>query len=316
MEVSKSIEKKSLTLQIPGSTSNLGPGFDTLSLALCIYTHMRFEILPHNDISIPFVTLKGAVAKRSESNDQGRLIYSLLSKLWQDDRELLQRLRIVLHSDIPLGCGVGGTATAVLGCLWASYALKDIVPTRRLLLAEGTALEGHPENLAASLLGKMVVCSRSADGASYVTQQHNWPEKWVTIIVIPSYTLTTAQARAILPKKIPFEDAVLNIQRTALLVSAVANCDEGAMKEALHDRLHEQYRDRLVPELGQLRRHLADQPIIGCVLSGGGSSVLIIVNQAHKDEVLGSLNQWNESHGGQSTIFDLKVDNEGICEVP
>src|SRR5262245_28455720 len=101
-----------LTLEIPASASNLGPGFDTLALALNIYTRVHFELLDHDDVSQPIVTLKGAIASLSGSQSQGQLIYHMLSELWQSDHDLLKRVRITVTSDIPLGCGLGSSGAA------------------------------------------------------------------------------------------------------------------------------------------------------------------------------------------------------------
>ncbi|HEY9786009.1 MAG TPA: homoserine kinase [Candidatus Obscuribacterales bacterium] len=306
---------KSLTLRIPGSTSNLGPGFDTLALALNIYTTVRFDVLEQPDVSRPIVTLKGAIAHLSGSQNQGDLIYHMLSELWQSDHDLLQRVRVTVSSDIPLGCGLGSSGAAILGAVWASYALKGLIPTRRDILTEGMRLEGYPENVAASLMGNLVVCGPQADDKIIVAEQLNWPPRWCVIAVVPRYTLTTQAARSVLPKKVAFEDAVANVQRTALAVAAISNADESLLKLVLRDRLHEPYREQLVPELDLVRRLLAGFPIIGCFLSGAGSSVVVLVNERHRPEVLDELSSWAEGQAHPPAVLDLQVDKEGIQEV-
>lgn len=305
-----------LKLQIPASASNLGPGFDTLGLALNLYTKVSFDLLEQNDMS-PMIKFKGAIASKSEASAQGNLIYNMLSELWKSDHDMLQRVRITIHSDIPLGSGLGSSDTALLGALWASYFFKGLIPTKKDLLTEGTRLEGYPENLAASLMGGLVVCARGEDEETILAEQLKWPEKWRILAVVPAHTLSTKAARAVLPAKVPFKDAVSNIQRSSLIVAAVANSSEQMLKSALHDKLHEPYREQLVPELNNIRRHLMGSatPVIGCVLSGGGSAVLVIVNQRHKDEVLGELERWAAGESSEPAILDLGVDSEGIKEV-
>lgn len=305
----------SLTLQIPASTSNLGPGFDALALALNIYSTVRFTVYDRPDVSQPIVTLKGAIATVSETNNQGNLIYKMLSGLCQSDPELLRRVRITVSSDIPLGCGLGSSGAAIAGAVWASYFLRGLVPTRRDVLTVGMRMEGYPENVAASLMGNMIVCGRSRDDNTIVSEQLDWPNKWRMIVVVPRYTLTTAEARKVLPKMVKFEDAVANIQRTALVVAAVAKSDESLMRSVLVDRLHEPYREALVPELDALRRVLSTHPIIGCVLSGGGSAVLVIVNERHRIEVLQEINGWAGGQPQPPAILDLSVDKEGMKEL-
>jgi homoserine kinase len=154
------------TLRLPGSTSNLGPGLDCVGLALSIYSTMTFFVLDENDPGIPLITFKGSIAKNSLAQEQGKLTYTILSKLWQRDHDLLQRVRIIVDSEIPLGVGLGSSATAILGALWAASVLKDRIPSAPSLLAEASLLEGHPENLAACLLGNMVVSSPSSFSSS------------------------------------------------------------------------------------------------------------------------------------------------------
>jgi homoserine kinase len=109
-------------------------------------------------------------------------------------------------------------------------------------------------------------------------------------------------------------DAIFNVQRTALLVSAVVSRDEHAMKEALQDRLHEPYRNAMVPELDSLRQMLSDKNIIGCVLCGGGPAVLIIVNRKNKSLVQAAVNVWAAEQVG-TQVLDLEVDRHGIREI-
>ena len=304
-----------LALRIPGSTSNLGPGFDTLGLALGIYSRLTFDLLESNDPNVPLITLKGAIA-RALPADRNNLIYAVLSKLWHDKPELLRRVRITIESDIPLGRGLGSSATAILGTVWAARVLAGDNPDRAGVLADATPLEGHPDNLAASLHGGLIVCTQAAGSRHIVTQGLKWPDQWHTILVVPAYSLTTKSARAVLPDRVPMPDAVANVQHVALLVAAVINRDEHALAEALHDRLHEPYRLELVPELSSLRHQLSEMPILGCVLSGAGSSVLVIVNKRHKAQVVDYLTAWSAARSSTPRILDLIVDQEGLKELP
>lgn len=305
-----------VTLVVPGSTSNLGPGLDTIGLALNMHSKMTFDVVDEDKAAdIPFIKLTGAI-KRSQPEDQGKLVYTILSKIWEHDHDLLKRVRITVQSDIPLGCGLGSSASSILGALWASSVFEDRIPTAQTLLAEGCALEGHPETLAASLYGGMVVCAPSVSGNRIITQRLEWPEDWHILAVVPGYSLHTADLRAALPKQIKLEDAIFNTQRVGLLVAAVTRSDESAMKEALNDRLHERYREQFVPELKKLRRELVNEPILGCVLSGAGSSCVVIVNKKKKDQVFERLVHFAKSDEQQEhRILDLQVTKEGMQEL-
>lgn len=304
-------ELKSLTVKVPGSSANLGPGFDALALAYQLYCTLHFQILEKNDSSIPLVTLKGRLVD-GLPRDQNNLIYTVLKNLWHNDPELLQLVRISVESDIPLGKGVGSSAAAITGAVWAAYALTQHMPDNRLVISKVAELEGHADNAAASLLGGLVVSAKSSKERSIVTQKLLWPSEWATLVTVPSFALSTKKSRSLLPKQISRFDAVHNVQKVSLLMAAVQNRDEEAMQEALHDRLHEPYRMELVPQLGAIRKLLSDLPVIGTVLSGAGSSVLTIVHQRHRKQVLDCLKSWAESQAETAEVLDLNVDQEGL----
>ena len=161
----------------------------------------------------------------------------------------------------------------------------------------------------------MVVCAPSVGGHRIVTQRVEWPEDWHVIAIVPEYTLHTAELRSVLPKHVKYEDAVFNTQRAALLVAAVSRADETAMQEALHDNLHEKYRVQFIPELEQLRRELVNEPILGCVLSGAGSSTVVFVKEINKDQVVRKLNHWAAAQENPHRILSLQVAKEGMQEV-
>jgi len=304
--------QKTLTLQIPGSTSNLGPGLDTLALALAVYCRLTFNLLEEDDSQQPFVSWEGFVARQSLPSDMNNLIYRILSKLWEDDPNLLRRVRVRVDSDIPLGCGLGASSAIILGSLWAAAYFKDRVPTTSQLLAEASKIEGHPEGLAASLMGGFVVCSRSPRRNALVANQLNWPKTWRPIVVVPSERLQTSAMRALLPSTVTLEKAVKNLQRTALLVSSVCRIDEQGLHESLHDEIHESYRQAHVTLLPKIRRILVNEPILGCVASGAGPSILVLAQERHKERVLSQLNAWANTEDDKLTILDLEVDREGI----
>lgn len=304
-------EIQRLTVKVPGSSANLGPGFDALALAYQLYCTLHFHILEKNDASIPLITLKGRLCE-GLPKDQNNLIYTVLSQLWQNDRDLLQRTRISIESEIPLGKGVGSSAAAITGAVWAAYALTRHLPDNNKILSKAAELEGHADNAAASLLGGLVVSARSSKSRNVVTQKVLWPKEWASLVTVPANVLSTKKSRSVLPKQISRFDAVHNVQKVALLMAAVQNKDEEAMGEALHDRLHEPYRMELVPQLGAIRKLVSDLPVIGCVLSGAGSSVLTIVHQRHRKQVSDCLKDWCQTQKDGAEVLDLNVDQEGL----
>lgn len=304
-----------LVLEIPGSISNLGPGFDTLALALKIYCRVAVSLLPKNDPAIPFITFKGAVAKKSMSDDIDELLYKVLKNIWKGNPELLHCIRMEIESEVPLGCGLGGSSAAILGALWGAYVFQDRIPNPPALLAEASALEGHAEGFAASLLGDFVVCARSIDGEHVIAKQVSWPERLKPIFVIPAYRRNTEAMRSCLPGKIPFNDATFNIQRSSLMVSAVVRSDDNTMKEALHDRIHEGYRSPQVPLLPRVRSMLNNLPVLGSCLSGAGPSVMVLTTDRHREEVLEALKAWASGEEDGLNVLAIDADRDGLKEI-
>lgn len=171
----------------------------------------------------------------------------------------------------------------------------------------------HPDNVAACLLGGFIVSGYRQKGNRAICQRLNWPEQWRTLVVVPPYELSTQEARRVLPRRVNMGQAVAkNLQRTGLLIAAVVNQDEDTLREALLDELHEPYRIHLVPELQALRRDLASMPALGCVLSGAGSSSLVIVHERDHAEIKTYLHDWAEKRQHKPQILDLSVDTKGL----
>jgi homoserine kinase len=314
---------KKLTVRLPGSTTNLGPGFDTLGLALGVYTTVTFEGRPGAiDLNQdPKIELKGPMAQ-GLSTSKENLIYKVFADHYTGAPaggcngaagSGGDALKITIETDIPLARGLGSSSTAILAALWAAQAFSSSAPPDRdQILGQAARLEGHPDNVAACLMGGFIISGYRQKGNRALTSRHNWPEKWHTLVVVPPYELSTHEARRVLPKRVSMAQAVNNVQRTGLLIGAVISGDDDILREALSDQLHEPYRIHLVPELQALRRDLASLPALGCVLSGAGSSSLVIVHEKHKAEIKSYLDDWAQKRQQKPQILDLKVDEKGL----
>ncbi len=301
---------KKLTMRLPGSTTNLGPGFDTLGLALSVYTTVTFERLEQKRApGQSLITLKGTAAQSLPANEDN-LIYKQFCQNYSGPTD---DIALTIETDIPLARGLGSSSTAILAALWAAQAFSSsAAPDREQILASAARIEGHPDNVAACLLGGFIVSGYRQKGNRAICQRLNWPEQWRTLVVVPPYELSTHEARKVLPRRVSMGQAVKNLQRTGLLIAAVVNQDEDTMSEALLDELHEPYRIHLVPELQALRRDLTSLPILGCVLSGAGSSSLVIVHERHHGEIKSYLQDWADRRQHKPQILDLSVDTKGL----
>jgi homoserine kinase len=252
---------------VPGSTSNLGPGFDALGLALQLYLEVtitgvaddgRGELTFDFEGGAPPGENAIATAIRSEA---GRRNVGLPS------------LALHVRNRIPVQAGLGSSAAAIVAGLRLVDAIAPVAHPVELL-ESAVRLEGHPDNVSASLLGGLTVSAHGSDGVCSLACA--WPERIVVVVATPAVTLATTKARGILPATVSRADAVHNLQRAALLVQALHTGELALMRDALDDRLHQPYRAGLAPGLSEALawRHPS---LLGVFLSGAGPSVAALV---------------------------------------
>ena len=226
---------------VPGSTSNLGPGFDTLGLALEVYLEVRIARADDDGRSECRFTFE------TGAPDGDNAIARALEAAVRDTGLRLPSLDLDVTSAIPVRAGLGSSAAAIVAGLRVFAAIHPIGERRFLRLA--TSLEGHPDNVCASLYGGLTAGCQSGDDVICVASP--WPAELRLVVATPDLGLSTPAARAVLPADISRADAVFNLQRVSLLLQAIANRQFGMIREALADRLHQPYRASLVPGCGK-----------------------------------------------------------------
>jgi len=252
-----------LEIRVPASIANLGPGFDTLAVAVELYLNLS-------------VTIAGGVNQlRFEFPDcqiDGENYIERAFQFAARQRAVdFPSLHVVVRSDIPMRSGLGSSAAATVAGLRLYEAVAGPLPEQGLLNA-ACALEGHPDNVAAALLGGLTVSCQLPDRSAFAVKL-DWPDGLRFLVLTPHYALSTSASREALPELIPREDAVFNLQRIALLLQAVQSGNHALLREALHDRVHQPYRQKLVPALEELLA--LDHPdLLGVCLSGAGPSIV------------------------------------------
>lgn len=280
---------KSLHLRLPATSANLGPGFDALGLAMALY--LTIDAAPAESFHID------ATGRNADlCGDAGNsLIFSTYTSVLAAKNQPVTPLHLKLDNQIPLGMGCGSSAAALLaGVLLASH-FGELNWTSQQILEEACRREGHPDNVAACYLGGMTASANDTGGV--VTATCGQDLTWNLLIALPSASLATEKARALLPSTYSRADAVANIQNTALLVSAFALNRADLLRTAMQDRIHQPYRMAACPLLAHLLP-LASRPgVYGIALSGAGPSVLVIADRTAADEI-------------QSAIRDAAADPE------
>ena len=229
-----------VTVRVPATTANLGPGFDCLGLALGMWNTVRLEIGP------PGVAISGEGAD-SLSRGEDNLVLRAIAAAFQEAALPMPRLRLRCHNTIPLGRGLGSSAAAVVGGLVAANTLCGEPLGQQALLRLATSLEGHPDNVAAALLGGC--CIVVQDGERLVTSAVPIPSWLRAVVFIPDTAMPTREARAVLPPQVSRQDAVYNMGRVALLVNALATGKAEDLRVATQDALHQPARRRLFPAM-------------------------------------------------------------------
>jgi len=257
-----------LHLRLPATSANLGPGFDALGLAMALY--LTIDATPAEDFHIDATGRNLDLCANVEDN----LILTTYIDVLANAGILAPCLHLKLHNEIPLGMGCGSSAAALLAGILLANHFGGLNWTAQQVLEEGCRREGHPDNVAACYLGGMTASSITKKGLVTATCGQNL--MWNLLLALPSASLSTKKARALLPAHYSREDAVANIQATALLVAAFSQGRGDLLRTAMQDRLHQPYRMKACPLLALLLPLTENPAILGVALSGAGPSVLLI----------------------------------------
>ncbi len=285
-------------LSVPASVANLGPGFDTLAVAVQLYLHLRVQVMPgEGELRFEFV---------KEKLDGENYIERAFRFLANQRSESFPSLAIEVRSDIPMKSGLGSSAAATVAGLRLFEAIAGPLPAQGLLNA-ACALENHPDNVAAALLGGLTLSCQLSD-RSVVAVRMEWPANLQLLVSTPRYALSTHEARGVLPERIAREDAVFNLQHIALLLQCLSSGRLALLREALQDRLHQPFRQSLVPGL-ERALGLEHPDLLGVCLSGAGPSVVAFAER-NFNEVERVLSEALESTGIPFTLRRLRVHRE------
>ena len=289
-------------LRVPASSANLGPGFDALGLALGCYLDCEFE--QSGELSITVTGRDSTHISTSAAN----LIWRTAVDVAREANVSLPPVRLRIHNDIPLGKGLGSSAAALVTGVILASRIAGLEWDRSRILQEAARIEGHPDNVAACVMGSVVASAIDLSGKARAVRLPV-PSFVQVAVVVPDFPLPTHQARAVLPECYTRADAIFNVQRAALLIAALATGDSDSLPAALEDRMHQPYRECLVPGLSAIL-HLREPGLLGCTLSGAGPSVLVFYRQG-SNHVCELVRQTFEQHGRSAEVMHPGIDQHG-----
>lgn len=262
---------KKVLVKVPASTANLGPGFDTLGMALELFAWVEMGIADRTRFDLIGPGLHGV------PEDKSNLVYRVAQQVFAEAGVSHPELSIAMRSDIPLTRGLGSSASAIVAAMVAANALIGNPLSQDQLFQLATRLEKHPDNVGASLFGGIVVAFWDGSRAEYIRLQ---PDPRLQVLaVIPDFQLSTEKARDALPRQVSVSDAVFNVSHSSLLVAALSTGALPMLRHAMRDRLHQPYRAPLIPGMDKILSGAEEHGALGVALSGAGPTLLALVDR-------------------------------------
>jgi homoserine kinase len=293
-----------LRIQVPATTTNLGPGFDCLGMALKLYNRLQVETTTAG-LAIDLVG-EGADLL---PNDERNLVYQVIRDTLQQLGTPVPGLRLRLENGIPIGRGLGSSAAATLAGIAAARLLAGAALDPDAMLAPAVAREGHPDNVVPALVGGFTVAAVRAGSVEYFKLPV--PDRLRAVLLVPDLVLETARARAVLPEQVSRADAVHNLQGTALVVTALLTGQLERLGTAMADRLHEPYRAALIPGMPEALAAARAAGAVGTCLSGAGSTLLAFATEGFT-RIGEAMQAALAAHGLSSRVLVLEPEAEGL----
>lgn len=261
-------------IKVPATTANLGPGFDTLGMALDLYN--RLEV---REIKAGLRIEVEGCGQDTLPTDKSNLVYRAIEQVFTELDYSPSGLQIKLKNRIPLARGLGSSAAAIVGGMAAANKLAGDQLSTAELLNQALKLEDHPDNITPALVGGLVVSTLQKGEVLYKKIAVPTVK---AVVCIPDYEVSTAEARQVLPKQVSLEDAVFNVSHTGLLLTGFLTEDYQLVRKALQDKLHQPYRESLVPGAKTIIEELSTEAL-GMVLSGSGPTVVALTLEKEQE---------------------------------
>ena len=307
-----------VSITVPATTANLGPGFDCIGAALSLYNEFQFTQI--NSVETPLkITVTGAEAERVQT-DETNLLYQAFLKFYQHIEKTPPSVEIDIKLEVPLARGLGSSATAIVGGLVGANLLAG-EPLRQVdVMQLAIEMEGHPDNVVPALLGG---CRLAATGLVLEPQRRrehreeweicNIPWHWdvVPVVAIPDFELSTAEARKVLPSEYSRKDAIFNAAHLGLLVRGLETGRGDWLRVAMQDKIHQPYRKSLIQGYDAVYSAAVSAGAYGMVISGAGPTLLALADTEKAEVVSQEMQSAWQQAGVKAEVKALKVDFQG-----
>jgi len=262
------MEYKMIKVKVPASTANLGAGFDTLGIALNLYNEI--EVNTNTD----FIKIETYPKNENLEIPEKNLFYIVLKDTLKFLGKNVENLHIKQYNNIPISRGLGSSASIITGAILTAFHIAGKKLTEDLFFNIAYKYENHPDNLLPAWKGGFIASAKTEKKTYF--NKIAFPKELKFIAIIPDIELSTEEARKVLPKTVDIKDAIFNIQRVALFISAIQNKRYDLLKIAVEDRLHQPYRKKLIPGFDEVVNEAYKEGALAVYLSGAGSTIIAI----------------------------------------
>lgn len=291
-------------IQIPATSANMGPGFDSIGVAVQLYNHiwveeqttgLTIEVKRKQEIEVP--------------TDETNLIYQTMKFFYEQKGLPMPGIHLIQEDYIPMVRGLGSSAACIVGGLLAANELAGRPCDRDELAQMAAMLEGHPDNSNPALFGGMVVGAQNEKEMKYVRLE--LPEDLIFAIMVPDFPVSTADSRGVLPDSYTRKDVVFNASRAALLVASVMTGNYENFDMAMQDKVHQPYRAKLIDGMEEIFRHAKDSGAVASYLSGAGSTLMAMVTEEKAERFQREMSAYLGTLAHNWKLQLLHADREG-----
>ncbi|MDU5105518.1 homoserine kinase [Clostridium sp.] len=287
-------------IRVPATSANMGPGFDSLGIAFNLYNEFEFS---EEGTENKFYGFK------EEFCNEENIVYKAMITCFEKCKYKPKGIKInLLREDIPISRGLGSSSTCIVAGLLGANNIMGNPLTVNELFKIGVEIEGHPDNIAPAFFGGMIV-SVLEDGEALYNKIDI--KRGITFVaIIPDFELSTSTARKVLPKKVSLKDAVYNISRVSLMISAFVNGNYDLLKYGCKDAIHEKYRSPLIKNYDLVYNKCISFGALSCFLSGAGPTIMVLIKNDEK-EIVNKIRDFLRSENISWKVKELAIDNLG-----